>query len=40
MGRGEFYTGFWLGNLKRRKPLERPKRRRKDNIKLNLREMG
>jgi len=31
MGRGEVFTGFWLG---------RPRRRWEDNIKMNLREIG
>jgi hypothetical protein len=35
-GRGEVFTGFWLGGPKAR----RPKRRCEDNIKMGLREIG
>jgi hypothetical protein len=38
MGRGEVFTGFWLGGPKR--PRERPRRRWEDNIKTDLREIG
>jgi hypothetical protein len=34
-GRGEVFTGFWLGGPKRK-----PKRRWEDNIKMDLREVG
>jgi hypothetical protein len=37
-GRGEVFTGFWLGGPKR--PLGRPRSRWEDNIKLDLREIG
>jgi hypothetical protein len=37
-GRGEVFTGFWLGGLKR--PLGRPRHSWEDNIKLDLREIG
>jgi hypothetical protein len=37
-GRGEVFTGFWLGGLK--VGLGRPRRRLEDNIKLDLRETG
>jgi hypothetical protein len=39
-GRGEVFTGFWLGGPKVNRPLGRPSRRWKDNIKLDLREIG
>jgi hypothetical protein len=35
MGRGEAYKGFWLGILR-----ERPRRRWKDNIKMDLQDVG
>jgi hypothetical protein len=38
-GRGEVFTGFWLGGLKGR-ALGRPRRRWEDNIKMDLREIG
>ena len=40
--RGEVYTGFWWGNLKSegKRPLERPRRRQEDNIKMDLQEVG
>jgi len=31
-GRGEAYTGFWWGNVRRRRPLGKPKVRWDDNI--------
>ena len=34
-GRVEVYTGFWWGNL-RKKTLGKPRRRWKDNIKMDL----
>jgi hypothetical protein len=37
-GRGEVFTGFWLGGPKR--PLGRPRRRWEDNTKMDLREIG
>jgi hypothetical protein len=37
MGRGEVFTGFWLGGAKKR-PLGRPRRRWEDNIKMDLTE--
>jgi hypothetical protein len=33
------HTGFWWGNLRKR-PLERPRRRWEDSIKMELRELG
>jgi hypothetical protein len=36
-GRGEVFTGFWLEG---KTPLGRPRRRWKDNIKMDLREIG
>ena len=33
-------TGFWLGNLRERDPLGRPRRRWEDNIKMDLQEVG
>jgi hypothetical protein len=38
MGRGQVFTGFWLGSPK--VPLGRPRRRWEDNIKMDLREIG
>ena len=35
-GRGEAYTGFWWGKPKEKRPLGRPKRRREDNINMDL----
>jgi hypothetical protein len=34
------FTGFWLGGPKGRRPVGRPRRRWKDNIKIDLREIG
>jgi hypothetical protein len=39
LGRGEAYTGFWWGNLREKDHLEE-KRRREDNIKIDLQEVG
>jgi hypothetical protein len=39
MGRGEACTGFWWENLKGKRPLERPKHRCEDNIKMDLQEV-
>jgi hypothetical protein len=36
---GGAYTGFWWGNLGE-EPLGKPKRRWKDNLKMDLQEMG
>ena len=33
-------TRFWWGNLKGKRPLGRPRRRWKDNIKMDLQEVG
>jgi hypothetical protein len=38
-GRGEVFTGFWLGPEGKR-PGGRPRRRWEDNIKLDIREIG
>jgi hypothetical protein len=38
-GRGEVFTGFWLGGLTKR-PLGRPRCRWEGNIKVDLRETG
>jgi hypothetical protein len=40
MGRAEVYTGFWWGNLKERDHFGSPGHRWKDNIKMDLQEMG
>jgi hypothetical protein len=40
MGRGEVFTGFWLGSPKVKRPLVRPRCRWEDNIKLDLRKIG
>jgi len=37
--RGETYTWFWWGNL-RKSPLGRPRRRWEDNIKMDFQEGG
>jgi hypothetical protein len=37
--RGEAYTGFWWGTL-RKAPLGRHRRRWEDNIKMDLQEVG
>jgi len=39
MGRREVYTGFWWRNLKDKRPLGIPRRRREDNIKMDLKEV-
>jgi len=39
-GRFEVFTGFWWGNLREREPLGRTRRRWKDNIKMDLQEVG
>jgi hypothetical protein len=39
MGRGEVFTGFWLGAPKLKRPLGRPRHRQEYNIKLDLREI-
>jgi hypothetical protein len=38
--RGETCTGFWWGKPKGKRPLERPRRRWEDGIKMDLREIG
>ena len=40
MGREEKYTRFWYGNLRGKRPVCRPRRRRKDNINMDLQELG
>jgi hypothetical protein len=37
---GEVYTGFWLGGLKGRDHMGRPRRRWEDNVKTDPREIG
>jgi hypothetical protein len=39
-GRGEAYTGLWWGNILGERPLGRPKRRWKGNLKIDLQEIG
>jgi len=39
MGRREVYTGFWWRHLKDKRPLGIPRRRREDNIKMDLKEV-
>jgi hypothetical protein len=34
------YIGFWWGNQREKDPLERPRLRREDNIKMDLQEVG
>jgi hypothetical protein len=38
-GIGEVHTGFWWGRPNGRRPLERPRRRWEDNIKMDLEEV-
>jgi hypothetical protein len=38
--RGEAYTGFWFGDLRKGDHLGRPRRRWEDNIKMDLQEVG
>jgi hypothetical protein len=38
--RGKVFIGFWLGGLKRKRPLGRPRRRWEDNIRMDLRDIG
>ena len=40
MGRGEVGGGFWVGKSEGNIPLAKPRRRRVDNIKLHLQEVG
>jgi hypothetical protein len=37
---GEVRTGLWWGNLRGKRPYGRPKRRREDNINMDLQEGG
>ena len=37
---GEVHTGFWWGRPEGNKPLGKPRRRLKDNIKVDLQEVG
>jgi hypothetical protein len=39
-GTEEAYSGFWWENLRGKRPLGRPTRRWKDNIKMDLQEVG
>jgi hypothetical protein len=39
-GRGEVFTGFWVGRPEGKRPLGRPKHRLEDNIKMDLKEIG
>jgi hypothetical protein len=39
-GKGEACTGFWLGNLRGKRTLGRPRRRWEGNIKMDLQEVG
>jgi len=40
MGKGEVYTGFWWGDLRKRGHFPRPRRRWKVNIKMDAKEVG
>jgi hypothetical protein len=40
MGRGEAYTGFFVGKPEGKRPLGRPRRRWEDNIKMDLQVVG
>jgi hypothetical protein len=37
---GEFHTGFWWGGPEGNSPLERPRRRGEDNIKIDIQYIG
>ena len=39
-GRGKAYSGFWWWKPKEKRPLGRPRRRREDNIKMDIQEVG
>ena len=39
-GGEERHTGFWRGNMKEKRPLGRSGRRWKNNVKIDLQEMG
>jgi hypothetical protein len=39
-GKGEVYIRFWWGKLERRRPFGRSWRRWKDNIEMDLKEVG
>ena len=39
-GREEAYTDFWWGKPDGKRPLERPRRRWEDNVKMDLQELG
>ena len=39
-GRGEAYTGFWLGKPEGKKPLGRPRHRWEVNIMFDIQEVG
>ena len=39
-GTGEVPTGFWWGTHNAKRPLERPRHRWKDDIKMDLQEVG
>jgi len=36
----EMHTGFWWGNLKGKRPLGKPRRRKNDNFTMDLQEVG
>ena len=36
----DMHTGFSWGNLKGNRPIGKPRRRKNDNIKMNLQEVG
>jgi hypothetical protein len=40
MGRGEVYTGFLVGKSEGKRPLQKPRHRQKDNIKMDLQVVG
>jgi hypothetical protein len=37
---GEVHTGCWWGRPERKRPLERPRRRWEENIKMDLQKVG
>jgi hypothetical protein len=38
--RRETYTGFWSEGPKEKRPIEKPRRRWEDEVKMDLREIG
>jgi hypothetical protein len=40
MRKGKACTSFWCGNLRKKRPLGRPRLRWEDNVKMDLQEVG